>query len=112
MKLGQRLNRRALRNRKTDPLESTIENAYVDFARGLGVLAIKFKDDKRRNAPDRLNLCPGMHTFFIEFKKRGEKPRRGQILYHDMLRNMGYAVYVCDTLDQAKHVLAKELGHQ
>lgn len=94
----------------SDPLEAKIENDFVDYAADLEVLAKKFKDDSDTGAPDRICLCPFGHAFFIEFKRKGEPPRKKQLLYHKRLRRRGFSVYICDTLEQAKKVLHSELS--
>jgi len=86
-------------------LEKEIENDFVRYARQRGALAVKFEDKARRNAPDRIILCPGGVTLFIEFKRPGEKCRPGQLAYHQMLSRLGFRVWVCETANEAKHIL-------
>jgi hypothetical protein len=87
------------------PLEADEEGKFVRQARQLGCLAIKFKDPSRRNAPDRQIMCPGSIIFYIEFKRVGENPRPGQLAYHNMLRRLGFSVWVCYSADEALQIL-------
>ena len=91
-------------------LETEIENDYVKKAGGYGVESIKFTVDGSRNWPDRINLCPGPHTFFIEFKRSAkDTPRKGQLSKHKYLRGFGYNVYVAWTVEDALDFLELEL---
>jgi hypothetical protein len=91
------------------PLEADIEDKFVKYAASKGCRAIKFAIPGRRYAPDRMVLCPGGITFFIEFKRPGEKPTQGQLAYHEKLRKLGYEVYVTDSQTKATEKLIKHL---
>ncbi len=92
------------------PLEIDIENEFVQIAEwDYGCLALKMKIPGRRNYPDRQILIGNGHTFFIEFKRFGEVPRRGQLSRHRKLRQRGYNVYICDNLKDALRKLEWEL---
>ena len=93
-----------------NPLEIKAETDFVvEAAESYGVLAIKCQIPGRRNWPDRQILCGNGYSFFIEFKRIGEPPRRGQLFRHRKLRERGYSVYVCETLEQALYALEGEL---
>ena len=86
-------------------LEKDIEGAFVRYARRQGCEAIKFADPARRGAPDRIVLCPRGCLFFIEFKRRDQKPRPEQLIYHRVLTKLGYDVFVIDDYQDAKQLL-------
>lgn len=88
----------------TNP-EKEIEDNFVLFARTLGVKAIKFIDPSSTGAPDRMILIPGGNILFIEFKAPGETPDPKQVQYHKELRELGFKVFVADSLTYAKEVL-------
>jgi hypothetical protein len=77
-------------------LEKIIEDEFCEYAREQGCEPIKFKDPSRRDAPDRMVLCPTARTIFFEFKRPGEKPRPGQLQYHEGLRALGFECHVVD----------------
>lgn len=52
--------------------------------------------------PDRLCLMPGSKIAFIELKTTGEKPRRIQEYMHEKIRNLGFDVFVIDTVEEVK----------
>lgn len=90
-------------------LEIDEEKKFEDRAFALGCKAIKFVIPGIRNAPDRQVLCPGGRTIFFEFKKDKKKPRRGQTIFHEGLKSMGFECYVVYTADQAEEHLRRFL---
>lgn len=90
-------------------LEAKVEAQYVCYVAERGCLSIKCSVPGRRNYPDQQTLCGNGYSFFIEFKREGEKPRRAQLARHQKLRDMGYNVYVCDNLDEAIAIFEDEL---
>lgn len=92
------------------PLEKDIEKAFVRHAQeDCGVLSLKMSIPGRRNYPDQQIFLGEGYSFFIEFKRLGEKPNRGQLSRHKKLRARGYRVYVCDNLESAKEILFLEM---
>jgi hypothetical protein len=79
-------------------LEHKIEDDVCNYAKEQGVYNVKFKDSSRANAPDRQFFYEGQ-VLFIEFKKPGEKPRKGQLKYHEFLKSLGFKVAVVDNFD-------------
>jgi hypothetical protein len=59
------------------------------------------------NAPDRFVLCPLGQGFFIEFKRPGEEPREGQMIYLRWLESMGWTATWSDDLEDAKDQFRK-----
>ena len=54
--------------------ESTIENDGRKYALSLGIACYKFKSDNNRAVPDRLFINQYGVTFYIEYKREGQKP--------------------------------------
>ena len=94
------------------PLERVAEDKFTKFAAVNGCLALKLEIQGNRNYPDRMILMPDKAgvVFFIEFKREGEEPRKGQKFRIKKLRDMGYKVYVCSTYNCAESALVWELG--
>lgn len=91
------------------PLEADIENKFSRYALTFGCVTLKMEVKGSRNWPDRQILMGNGYVFFIEFKRPGEKPRKGQLYRHKVLRKHGYNVYVCDSVMDAIAVLEQEL---
>jgi len=85
--------------------ESEIESKVCEYAKIKGIAAYKFTSPNRKNVPDRLFLCPGTFTFFIEFKATGEEPSAAQVREINRLINMGYVVYVIDDVKIGKKLI-------
>ena len=80
--------------------EKQIEQALVRKVKAMGGIAPKFVAPGFDGMPDRLVLFPGGHIAFVEVKAPGKKPRAIQTARHEMLRRMGFLVYVLDAPDQ------------
>jgi len=79
--------------------ESTIEKYICSKLEEMGIMSIKFRGSGR-GAPDRINLCKGGKTFFIEFKRPGEKIRRPeQIQWRVLLEHSGFEVFEVSSKD-------------
>lgn len=76
------------------------------MARAVGCVVHKLTE---RNAPDRLFITPDHRLFFIEFKRKGEKPRPEQAYEHEKLRARGFHVYVVDDREAGLKVIEKEI---
>ena len=61
-----------------------------------GGMAVKLLSQLHRGLPDRLVLMPGGHAWFVETKSTGKKPTRLQKHCHDLLRKLGFEVWVID----------------
>lgn len=77
--------------------EAKIENKCVGIVNDAGWKNIKC-DKVNRSWPDQLFLGPNRYVFFVEFKAPGEEPRDQQVDRIDMLRALGYTVYVCQSV--------------
>ena len=82
-------------------LESTIERKYVRWCRTCGVIALKLNPNWYKSIPDRIVVIPGGMCFFLEFKRPGEKPRKGQYKRMRQMRRMGFKVFWADNLEDA-----------
>jgi hypothetical protein len=78
------------------PLENVTEQKVVDYAASRGCLFLKLNVIGRRGWPDRLFIFRG-RTFFIEFKRAGEKLTKLQEIVHERIRAHGAEVYVVDS---------------
>lgn len=91
---------------KPDPLEKDIEKTVCEYAKSLGCLVYKFTSPSRRSVPDRLFILPdGKGVFFIEFKRRGQKPTAGQAVEIEKIRAKKARVYVVDDKQKGKEIL-------
>lgn len=85
-------------------LETDIEQECVDIALEAKFISLKV-DTLKRSWPDRLFLGPNGKHFFVEFKCPDEIPRKFQDFTIMHLRNMGYQVEVCDSVDDFRLIL-------
>ena len=69
-------------------------------------MALKLLSQLHRGLPDRLVLMPGGHAWFVETKSTGKKPTRLQKHCHELLRKLGFQVFVIDTTDSLETALA------
>ena len=83
--------------------ESEIEKKVTAHAIKHGWLAIKIVPINCRGLPDHLYIHEGK-IIMVEFKAPGEKPRKLQVLIHDILRKHGVEVYVIDDVDKGFEV--------
>ena len=80
--------------------EKQIENKLATEAKKLGGIALKFVSPSFAGMPDRLVLMPDGHIAFVELKALGKKPRPLQLARHQLLRSLGFRVYVIDSVEQ------------
>lgn len=96
-----------------NPLEKDIEKKVCDFAKQLGCLVYKFTSPSRRSVPDRLFIMPrGLGVFFIEFKRRGEKPTPGQAIEIAKIKANGASVFIVDNVVDGKLLVHDMLKQQ
>ena len=86
-------------------LEKEIESRLVIMAKKRGCIPVKLLSSSFNGLPDRLILAPGEKMSFIELKAPGKKPRPLQLKRHKELRNLGFKVYVVDSIDMIVEVL-------
>ena len=80
--------------------EKQIEQKLTLMVKKAGGIALKFVSPGFAGMPDRLVLLPGGVFAFAELKAPGMKPRALQVARHEMLRRMGFKVYVIDGIEQ------------
>ena len=85
--------------------EKQIEQALVKAVKNMGGIAPKFVSPGYDGMPDRIVLMPDGHIGFVEVKAPGKKPRPLQQARHEMLRSLGFKVYVIDSIDQIGGIL-------
>ena len=80
--------------------EKFIEQKLVTAVKNRGGIAPKFVSPSFAGMPDRLILMPHGVCAFAELKAPGMKPRPLQVTRHEMLRRLGFRVYVIDGIEQ------------
>lgn len=92
-------------------LERKAEDDFTDWVHDLPYpsIALKLQLMGLRGWPDRTVLAKG-HLFFIEFKRTKDDPLRSQqVTWKRNLERLGFSVYVCWTLKQAKEAYRNEV---
>lgn len=92
------------------PLEKHIEAKVCDYARERGLLVYKFTSPARAAVPDRLFVLPGGRVFFIEFKRKGQRPTPPQTREHARLHAHGVTVCVVDNVLDGLRVIDEMLS--
>ena len=87
-------------------LEKEIEQKVVDWWETGGGLQLKLNILGRRGWPDRAFFPYGGSIILIEFKRVGKDAEALQAHIHGELRKRGYRVFICDSVDQGKAILA------
>ncbi len=85
--------------------EKIIEQKLVKAVKALGGISPKFISPGFDGMPDRLVLLPGGCMAFVEVKAPGEMPRPLQLARHQLLRRLGFKVYVLDDEEQIGRIL-------
>ena len=80
--------------------EKVLERKLVEAVKAMGGLCPKFVSPGFDGMPDRLVLLPGGRLAFVEVKAMGCKPRPLQESRHELLRRLGFKVYVLDDGEQ------------
>lgn len=100
---------RGVRNKKSPPKECVDETKYCRWCAEEGVLQVKLY---KTGWPDREVLIGFQQAFFIEFKRKGQKPSAIQLWVHKLLREHGYNVYVCYSCEEAIEATRREIQAQ
>lgn len=85
--------------------EKRIEQKLMMEVRRCGGMALKFVSPSYSGMPDRLILLPDGKVAFVEVKAPGKKPRPLQIKRHEMLRKLGFRVFVLDAVSDILMIL-------
>ncbi|WP_026524743.1 VRR-NUC domain-containing protein [Butyrivibrio sp. MB2005] len=86
-------------------LEKEIESKLVLMAKKRGCIPAKLLSSNYNGLPDRIILSPGEKVGFVELKAPGKKPRALQLKRHRELKNLGFKVYVVDSIEMIEEVL-------
>ena len=86
-------------------LEKAIEKRLVKSVKDMGGIALKFISPGFDGMPDRLILLPKGKIAFVEVKAPNKMPRPLQLSRHEMLRRLGFKVYVLDDIKQIGGIL-------
>ena len=85
--------------------EQEIELQLVRAVKKMGGRAVKFMSPGFDGMPDRLVLLPGGKCGFVEVKAPSRKPRALQVVRHEMLKELGFKVYVADAKEQIEEII-------
>lgn len=86
--------------------EKYIERKLHEQIKQMGGLCIKLTTEYGYiGLPDRLCLLPHRVVFFVEVKSTGQTPRKIQTLMHSVLRNLGFKVYIIDSIEQLNKLM-------
>ena len=85
--------------------EKQIEQKLVSAVKNMGGIAPKFVSPGYDGMPDRIVLLPGGRMAFVEVKAPGKVPRPLQVARHELLRRLGFNVYVLDQPEQIGGIL-------
>lgn len=85
--------------------ESLIERHLAKSVKKLGGMAVKFVSPGLDGVPDRIILLPDKKIAFVELKAPGGKPRPLQVKRIRQLEELGFPVYVIDSVEQIGGVL-------
>lgn len=99
-----------IREARANSKELVIETKVTNWAKKHGIPSIKLELGHDAGWPDRMFLIPGGRPVFIEFKRKGEKPRKLQEHRHKTLRGLGYYVYSYDSVGESVITLRYHLG--
>ncbi len=80
--------------------EKVIEQKLVAEVKKAGGICPKWVAPGFDGVPDRIAMFPGGRIAFVEVKAPGEKPRPLQRARHELLRKLGFRVYVLDEIEK------------
>ena len=80
--------------------EKVIEQKLVAEVKKAGGICPKWVSPGFDGVPDRIAMFPGGKIAFVEVKAQGEKPRPLQRARHELLRKLGFRVYVLDEIEK------------
>lgn len=90
--------------------EKLLEQKLVKAVKAAGGIALKFTSPGFDGVPDRLILFPYGRIAFAEVKMHGVNSRPLQIRRHEMLRQLGFMVFVIDDEFQITWIISKIIG--
>ena len=87
--------------------EKSIEQKLVKAIKTVGGIAPKLACPGFDGMPDRIVLMPGGRMAFVEVKAPGQKPRALQAARHELLRRLGFKVFVLDNDADIKNIVSE-----
>ena len=90
--------------------EKNIEQKLVTAVKSAGGIAPKLVSPGFDGMPDRIVLLPRGRLAFVEVKRHGEKPRPLQLSHHELLRRLGFRVFVLDDAGQIPMIISHMEG--
>ena len=90
--------------------EKNTEQKLVSTIKSMGGIAPKFVSPGYDGMPDRIVLLPGGHMAFVEVKAPGKVPRPLQAARHELLRRLGFKVFVLDDEQQIGKIIKEIEG--
>lgn len=98
----------------TENSEKYLERKLCAEVKAMGGIAYKFVSPGRRGVPDRMCVLPGGQVVFVELKSYGKKPTPLQEIEIGRLKDLGFEVFVIDSLSRlevlSSHLRQKYLG--
>lgn len=94
-----------LKGRGRNMREKQVEQKLVRAVKARGGICPKFVSPGFDGMPDRVVLLPGRHFGFVEVKAPGEVPRPLQVSRHQLMKRLGFQVYVLDDPEQIGGIL-------
>lgn len=88
-----------------NPLEREIEKKVCKYAESKGIWQRKIISPSHNGLPDRIFMLPSGTVFFIEFKRKGEKPTPMQLREHEKIRQNNGLVWVIDNVEDGKKLI-------
>lgn len=85
--------------------EKAVEQQLVKAVKQRGGICPKFTSPGYDGMPDRLVLLPHGRMAFVEVKAPGKKPRPLQINRHELLRKLGFKVFILDEPEKIGGIL-------
>ena len=85
--------------------EKIIEHKFLMEVKKIGGLALKFVSPGFDEVPDRIVLLSGGKIGFVEVKAPGGKLQPLQLARQNLLRQLGFKVYILDGTDQIGGIL-------
>jgi len=86
--------------------ESRIEKRLVEMVRQSEGIAMKLTSPSNRGVPDRLVLMPGGAMLFVEVKAPGQKLRKLQAHWFDLLESLGFRCEMVDSFEGVDRIVS------
>ena len=80
--------------------ERDVERKLINVVKAAGGICPKWVAPGFAGIPDRIVLMPGGKIAFVEVKAPGEKARPLQLSRHELLRRLGFKVFVLDNVEK------------